>query len=402
MKTHLDGKVFTVADNSSAGTVDGRTRFVFTERDGSVRATYAGGDVAFGSIVGRRKSETHISLLYQCETVAGELRAGEADVALEATERGMVLSMDWQWLTGGQERGTSAYVEDMSPRTTKDLLPWTARAAGDYLRDADERPVYPAADAIAALAQFEEPLPEQPCDEVSALQTLDAVGGPATVRQLGGRYFGFVNGGAHPPAMAARWLADTWDQNAAMAVMSPLVEKLEVVCERWLVDLLGLPEGTACGFVSGTATSLVGGVATARDALFRRQGTDSREAGLFGQAPIRVVVGGQAHGAARRALALTGLGSQRTINVPVDDQGRMDASQLPDLDEMTLVLCQAGNVSSGAFDPVGDICDAARTAGAWVHVDGAFGLWAGASPGTRPLYDGIEQADSWSCDATRH
>ena len=202
-----------------------------------------------------------------------------------------------------------------------------------------------------------------------------------------------------PPAMAARFLADVWDQNAAMAVMSPVTERLEVVCESWLVELLGLPTGTACGFVSGTTSSLIGAVAAARNALYSRLGHDARARGLSGAPPLRVVVGDHVHASALRALSVTGLGEQRVERVPVDDQGRMRADLLPPLDETTLVLCQAGNVNSGAFDPVAEVCTRAMGTGAWVHVDGAFGLWAGASRKTRELFKGVELADSWSTDA---
>lgn len=399
MEPSLDGRFFAVVQNSETGQVGDGTVFRFTERDDSIQATYSGGGIQHGTIVGRRTSSESARLLYQCVTGDGELRAGEAEVAISEADGRVALEMDWRWLTGGRESGSSRYVECADDPSSADLLPWAARAADEYLSRTDERPVFPPPEAVAALEAFDEPLPEKPSPARETLRLLDDVGSPATVQQVGGRYFGFVNGGVHPPALAARVLADAWDQNAAMAIMSPVVETLERVTETWLADLLGLPEGTACGFVSGTATSLVGGVATARDALYRRRGIDTREQGLLGQEPLRVIVGGQAHGAARRALALVGLGSQRVEVVPVDGQGRLDASKLPPLDDFTLVLCQAGNVSSGAFDPVGEVCERAREVGAWVHVDGAFGLWAGASPRTRPLFDGIETADSWSCDA---
>ncbi|MEM6706860.1 MAG: aminotransferase class V-fold PLP-dependent enzyme, partial [Acidobacteriota bacterium] len=378
MTVSLDGRIFRVAQNSEQGAVGGDTVFRFTERNGQVRATYSGGAIRQGSLLGRRTSDGRLELLYQCETAEGELRAGRADVDVVERGRQVGLEMQWRWLTGDRASGTSSYVESADEPSSADLLPWACRAADDYLARVEERPVYPSPESVAALEAFDEPLPEAPSSARQALRLLDDVGSPATVQQVGGRYFGFVNGGVHPPSLAARVLSDAWDQNAAMAIMSPVTEKLERVTERWLVDLLGLPEGTGCGFVSGTATSLVGGIATARDALYRRRGVDTREQGLLGQEPLRVVVGGQAHGAARRALALTGFGSQRVEVVPVDDQGRMDAERLPELDDLTLVLCQAGNVSSGAFDPVGAVCAEAEEAGAWVHVDGAFGLWAGA------------------------
>jgi glutamate/tyrosine decarboxylase-like PLP-dependent enzyme len=231
------------------------------------------------------------------------------------------------------------------------------------------------------------------------LRLLHGSGSPATTTSTGGRYFGFVNGGALPPALAAKWLADTWDQNAALYVISPAVAKLESVCEAWLVDLLGLPAGCVAGYVGGTSTATAVGIASARQDLLARQGWDVNAQGLFGAPPIRVVVGAEAHGTVFKALALLGLGRERVELVPVDGQGRMRAEALPALDQRTLVLAQAGNVNTGAFDPFGAICDRAEAARAWVHVDGAFGLWAGVSPRLRSLVKGAERADSWSVDA---
>ncbi|WP_299396675.1 pyridoxal-dependent decarboxylase [Pelagibius sp.] len=271
--------------------------------------------------------------------------------------------------------------------------------AGDYLRTVRDRRVYPDDAALAGLQAFDGPLPQKGLDPHAMLDMLQRHGAPAAVATSGGRYFGFVNGGLHPPALAARWLADAWDQNAAFHVMSPVAAKLEEVCERWLAELLDLPEGTAAGLVGGTSTSLVCGFAAARNALLQRQGWDVAAKGLFGAPEITVVLGAQAHGAVYRALALLGLGRERVVTVPCDDQGRMRAHKLPALDDRTLLILAAGNVNSGAFDPFAPLCERAKAAGAWVHVDGAFGLWAAAAPSTRALCDGMARADSWSVDA---
>ena len=281
----------------------------------------------------------------------------------------------------------------------RQLLDIAHQQAIDYIENIDDRSVFPTPKAIANLAHFEEPLGEAGSNAADMLETLHRLGSPGTVGQIRGRYFGFVNGATHPPALAARWLADVWDQNAALYVMSPVASKLEEVCERWFVDLLGLPESTAAGFVSGTTMSLVCGIAAARHELLRRQGWDVNDDGLFGAPPIRVVIGAQAHSAVDKALSFLGLGRNRVEIVPSDDQGRMIAEQVPALDDRTLLVLQAGNVNSGAFDPFEEICQQAAGSGAWIHVDGAFGLWAAASPEIRPLFKGAELADSWSGDA---
>lgn len=268
-----------------------------------------------------------------------------------------------------------------------------------YMDGAREQPVYPTEAALAGLAGFDEALPDEPCDPAAMLRQLHELGSPATTVSTGGRYFGFVVGGVFPPVVAARWLSDAWDQNAALYVLSPVVSKLEAVCEKWLLELLGMPSGCVAGFVSGTSTATAVGLAAARHELLRRQGWDVNAQGLFGAPPIRVVIGAEAHGTVFKALALLGLGRERVELVPVDGQGRMIPEAMPVLDEHTLVFAQAGNVNTGAFDPFDGICDRAAAAGAWVHVDGAFGLWAAASPRLRHLVQGAHRADSWSVDA---
>jgi len=271
--------------------------------------------------------------------------------------------------------------------------------ACEYMDGARDQPVYPAPEALAGLAAFDEPLPGGPCEPSAMLRLLHRSGSPATTASTGGRYFGLVVGGVFPPVVAAKWLGDAWDQCAALYASSPVVSKLEAVCERWLIDLLGLPDGCVAGFVGGTSTATAVGLAAARHELLRRQGWDVNADGLFGAPPIRVVIGAEAHGTVFKALALLGLGRERVERVPVDGQGRMIASAMPELDRHTLVFAQAGNVNTGAFDPFDEICDRAAAAGAWVHVDGAFGLWAAASPRLRHLVKGAERADSWSVDA---
>ena len=280
-----------------------------------------------------------------------------------------------------------------------ELLQESLRYAGEYLRTLDDRPVYPDAAAIEALDPLGGALPERSTEARDTLALLHGVGSPATVAQVGGRYFGFVDGGALPVGVAARVLADVWDQNTAHYVMSPVAARLEAICEAWLVDLLGLPEGTAAGFVTGTTLANLSGLAAGRNELLRRRGWDVAAQGLYGAPPIPVVVGADAHAAVRKSLALLGMGDAHTRVVPVDDQGRMHIDHFPALEEPALVVAQAGNVNSGAFDPLEAICQRTHEAGGWVHVDGAFGLWAAAVPSLRSLVPGLARADSWAADA---
>jgi glutamate/tyrosine decarboxylase-like PLP-dependent enzyme len=281
----------------------------------------------------------------------------------------------------------------------KRLFDIARSSAFAYVDGLAERRVFPDDAAIRGLAAFREPLPAAPAPGLEIVRMLDVHGAPATVATTGGRYFGFVNGGALPAAIAAKWIADVWDQNAALYLMSPVASELETVCEGWLVDLLGLPDGTAAGFVTGTTSATLCGLAAGRNAILRRLGWNVNEDGLFGAPPVRVILGAEAHASVGKALGVLGLGRSRVEIAPADAEGRMIASRMPVLDDRCLVLVQAGNVNSGAFDPFEEIGELARRAGAWVHVDGAFGLWAAASAGKRHLTRGVESADSWSVDA---
>ena len=241
-----------------------------------------------------------------------------------------------------------------------------------YLDGVFDRNVYPDPAALNNLKSFDEALPENPGDPSEILRMLHEYGSPATVTTTGGRYFGLVVGGVFPPVMAVKWLADVWDQMAVLYVTSPLTAKLEDVCQQWLIELLSLPPECVAGFVSGTSMATMCGLAAGRYELLRRQGWDVNAQGLFGAPPFRVVMGAEAHSSVFKALALLGLGKERVELVPVDDQGRMRADLVPQLDSNTLLILQAGNVNSGSFDPLDELCERGRAAGAWVHIDGAF------------------------------
>jgi glutamate/tyrosine decarboxylase-like PLP-dependent enzyme len=268
-----------------------------------------------------------------------------------------------------------------------------------YMNGIGGRPVYPDREAVADLEGFDQRLPTESGNAGEVIQMLHRLGSPATVAQTGGRYFGFVNGGVLPVSLAARLIADFWDQNSALSVMSPVVAKLETVTEGWLVDLLGLPQETVAGFVSGTSVSILCGLAAARYRIFQNLGWDINARGLNGAPGIRVVTGAHAHATVYKAVALLGLGVDNVETVGCDDQGRIIAEKIPALDSSTILILQAGNVSSGAFDPFDQIVDSANEAGAWVHIDGAFGLWAAGCERLCHLIAGIENCNSWSVDA---
>jgi len=279
------------------------------------------------------------------------------------------------------------------------ILDDAARRSRAYLAGLDKRAVAPSQAAVAALRELDAPLPEAPTDPAETLALLDRVVSPATLASAGPRFFGFVIGGALPCALAANWLAGAWDQNAGLYRAMPGVSHLEVVALRWLVDLFGLPEGTGGAFVTGATVANFTALAAARNAVLARVGWNVEADGLFGAPPITVMTGDEAHPTLLKSLGMLGLGRARIVRVPVDSQGRMRAAALPAIRGPTVLCLQAGNVNTGAFDPFAALIEPARAAGAWVHVDGAFGLWAKASPALRPLAQGLEHADSWATDA---
>ena len=280
----------------------------------------------------------------------------------------------------------------------KNLFARAAELSQSYAESINDRSVFPEPAALNGLRVFDEPLPEKGDAAGKILELLHEAGSPATVAQTGRRYFGFVNGGVVPVALAVKWLTDFWDQNAALHVISPVASKLEQVCERWLTDILGLGDGVSAGFVGGSSVAIFGGLAAARYRCLANQGWDVNAKGLAGAPPIRVIASDQAHGTVRKAIALLGLGTDNVEWLATDDQGRLIADPLPELNDATIVCLQAGNVTSGSFDPFRAVCEQASVAGAWVHIDGAFGLWASVSDATRHLTDGIELAQSWSLD----
>lgn len=268
----------------------------------------------------------------------------------------------------------------------------------DYIENIFERNVYPTEVALDNLSKFDEKLPANSTNAEDVLEQLNKYGSQATTATLGGRYFGFVCGSAVPVGLAAKNLATFWDQAPAMNVLSPIGSKLETVVEKWLLDLFNLPKKSSAGFVSGTSTANLCGLAAARYRILQKNNWDINKKGLINAPKIRIVTGKQTHSTILKAIGILGLGIDNIEWVDVDDQGRIIPELIPELDENTILILQAGNVNSGAFDNFDSICDKANKVNSWVHIDGAFGLWVNAVEKLKYLTKGIEKASSWAVD----
>jgi glutamate/tyrosine decarboxylase-like PLP-dependent enzyme len=302
----------------------------------------------------------------------------------------------------GTARPPAAHYDRVMPERTSGL-----RAAYEqserFFRTVEERPVAaraPASDVREALGG---PLPERGEEPEAVVRALAAGADPGIVASAGPRHFGFVIGGSLPAALAADWLVSAWDQNAAFHSLSPAAAAIEEVAAAWTLELLGLPAEASMGFVTGAQGANTTALAAARHAVLERAGWDVERDGLVGAPPINIVCGEDAHATIFTALRLLGLGEGTAVRVEVDAQGRMVAaavqSSLAARQGPTIVCAQAGNVATGASDPFEPIAEACAACGAWLHVDGAFGLWAAASSSTSDLVRGVERADSWAVDA---
>ena len=285
----------------------------------------------------------------------------------------------------------------------RELLRRTAEIAADFVETLDDRSIWPPATVAELRAALGGPLPEEASDPLEVIEALADAAEPGVVGIPSGRYFGFVIGGALPAALAADWLTSVWDQNAGLVACGPSAAVCEQVAGEWLTELLGLPDTASFAFVTGCQMAHVTCLAAARHEVLRQVGWDVEAHGLASSPPIILVTGGRKHVTVDRALRLLGLGSASTRRVGVDAQGRVQADALEealqDIAGPTIVCAQAGEVNTGAFDPIDQIADLCAAAGAWLHVDGAFGLWAAASPELRHLTRGVERADSWATDA---
>lgn len=283
--------------------------------------------------------------------------------------------------------------------TLRPLLEEAARRGIDYREQSVSRSVAPTPEAVENVQRFVEPLPNDGTADLDVLTQLDEIGTPAAVSMTGPRFFGFVIGGSLPVTLASNWLTAAWDQNDVMYEVTPATATLEQVAMEWMIDLFGLPADTGAAFVTGATIANFSALAAARNRVYAGVGWNVEADGLIGAPPVSILVGEEVHPTVIKGIGLLGFGRDRVQRLPVDGQGCIDATRLPRIEGPTIVCTQAGNLNTGGFDPVGDICDAVKAQGAWVHVDGAFGLWAAASPDLAHLCNGLQAADSWATDA---
>ena len=281
----------------------------------------------------------------------------------------------------------------------RSLLGDAAARGISYREDGAERDVAPSPDAVLAVEGFIEPMPTDGCADSDVLAMLDEVGSPATVMMTGPRYFGFVIGGSLPVTVASNWLTTAWDQNVGMHEVTPATSTLERVAMNWMIDLFGLPKDCAASFVTGATVANFTALAAARNRVCADIGWDVEADGLIGAPRITLIVSEETHPTVFKSLGMLGFGRNRVVKAPVDGQGRIDIDRFPDFEGPTIICTQAGNVNTGAFDPIARICEVAKPKSAWVHVDGAFGLWAAASPDRAHLCTGLAEADSFATDA---
>jgi len=280
-----------------------------------------------------------------------------------------------------------------------DLYQQVFSYATDFLSQANDLPIQVSDDARQNLQHLDFTLQEQGIDATEVITELNQWVTPATMKMGSPRFFGFVIGGAYPVSVASNWLGTAWDQNTGLEKTTPAVAMLERISARWMLKLLGLPAESATAFVTGATVANFTALAAARNQVFTTAGWDVEADGLIGAPDLHIIISEESHPTVYKSLAMLGLGRNRVTKVPTDNQGRMDMSCFPEIKDNTIIITQAGNINSGAFDPVGEICDLARQKNAWVHVDGAFGLWAMATDHYKHLGAGLDRADSWATDA---
>ena len=280
----------------------------------------------------------------------------------------------------------------------KDIFEQARFYAYEYIDGIEKMDVFPSKSSLENMNSFDEDLPEQSVSAKEVIELLHKFGSPATIAQTGGRYFGFVNGGAVPVSLGVKWLSDIWDQCGGLYLTSPINAKLETICENWLKKIFNLHEQTIAGFVSGTSMANLCGLSAARFHLLKKMDWNINENGLNGAPELRIIAHDQVHASVKKTLSMLGYGKKSIELIPSDNQGKLIIAELPKLDNSCLVLLQAGNVNTGSFDNFDRVCDLANEVGAWVHIDGAFGLWAAASKTLSHLTKGMEKASSWAVD----
>jgi glutamate/tyrosine decarboxylase-like PLP-dependent enzyme len=271
--------------------------------------------------------------------------------------------------------------------------------ATEFLAQANNAPIQVSDAARQNLSHLDLEMADQGVASEEVISELHHWVSPATMKMGSPRFFGFVIGGAYPVSVASNWLGTAWDQNTGLEKTTPAVAMLEKVSARWMLELLGLPSKSATAFVTGATVANFTALAAARNQVFTAAGWDVEADGLIGAPELHIIISEESHPTVYKSLAMLGLGRNRVIKVATDDQGRMDMSKFPDVKDNTIIITQAGNINSGAFDPIEQICDLAADKNTWVHVDGAFGLWAMAAKNYKHLGKGLEKADSWATDA---
>jgi glutamate/tyrosine decarboxylase-like PLP-dependent enzyme len=280
----------------------------------------------------------------------------------------------------------------------KEIFERARSYAYEYIDGIEKMDIFPSESSLEDMNSFDEILPKESVSAKEIIEQLHEFGSPATIAQTGGRYFGFVNGGAVPVSLGVKWLSDVWDQCGGLYLTSPINAKLEAVCENWLKKIFNLPEQTIAGFVSGTSMANLCGLSAARFHLLKKMDWDINENGLNGAPELRIIAHDQVHASVKKTLSMLGYGKKSIEWIPSDNQGKLILEELPKLDHSCLVLLQAGNANTGSFDNFDQVCDLANEVGAWVHIDGAFGLWAAASKSLSYLTKGMEKASSWAVD----
>lgn len=271
--------------------------------------------------------------------------------------------------------------------------------ATDFLSSSNDLPIQVSDEARADLQKLNIDLPEYGTESELVLSEMNQWFSPATMKMGSPRFFGFVIGGAYPVTIGSNWLGTAWDQNTGLEKTTPAAAMLEKVSARWMLDILGLPEESATAFVTGATVANFTALAAARNQVFTTAGWDVEADGLIGAPEVQIIISEESHPTVYKSLAMLGFGRNRVTKVPVDNQGRMDMQYFPTIEENAIIITQAGNINSGAFDPIGKISELTKSKNAWVHVDGAFGLWAMASQKYKGLCNGLEKADSWATDA---
>ena len=280
----------------------------------------------------------------------------------------------------------------------KEIFEQARSYAYEYIDGIEKMDVFPSESSLENMNSFDETLPKESVSSKEIIKQLHEFGSPATIAQTGGRYFGFVNGGAVPVSLGVKWLSDIWDQCGGLYLTSPINAKLETICENWLKEIFNLPKETIAGFVSGTSMANLCGLSAARFHLLKKLDWDINENGLNGAPELRIIAHDQVHASVKKTLSMLGYGKKSIEWIPSDNQGKLILEELPKLDQSCLVLLQAGNANTGSFDNFDQVCDLANEVGAWVHIDGAFGLWAAASKSLSHLTKGMEKASSWAVD----